>query len=119
MDKKIYLGNIDAKRDWGYSKGYAKYMWKSLQLKKPQDFVLGTGKLHSVKDFLKIAFERVDLNYQKYLEIDKKYYRKENKINIVADNSFAKKKLKFKASKSFKEMVHEMVDFELEKLNNN
>ena len=119
LDKKIYLGNIDAKRDWGYSKDYVKYMWKSLQLKKPQDFVLGTGKLHSVKDFLKIAFERVGLNYQKYLEIDKKYYRKENKINLVADNSVAKKKLKFKTSKSFKEIVHEMVDFELEKLNNN
>jgi len=119
LDKKIYLGNINAKRDWGYSKDYVKYMWKSLQLKKPQDFVLGTGKLHSVKDFLKIAFERVDLKYQKYLVIDKRYYRKENKINLVADNSFAKKKLKFKPSKSFKEMVHEMVDFELEKLNNN
>jgi GDPmannose 4,6-dehydratase len=119
LDKKIYLGNINAKRDWGYSKDYVKYMWKSLQLKKPQDFVLGTGKLHSVKDFLKIAFKRVGLNYQKYLEIDKKYYRKENKINLIADNSVAKKKLKFKASKSFKEIVHEMVDFELEKLNNN
>lgn len=119
LDKKIYLGNINAKRDWGYSKDYVKYMWKSLQLSKPQDFVLGTGKLHSVKDFLKIAFERVGLNYQKYLVIDKKYYRKENKINLVADNSVAKKKLKFKPSKSFKEMVHEMVDFELEKLNKN
>ena len=119
LDKKIYLGNINAKRDWGYSKDYVKYMWKSLQLNKPQDFVLGTGKLRSVKDFLKIAFERVGLNHQKYLEIDKKYYRKENKINLVADNSVAKKKLKFKPSKSFKEMVHEMVDFELEKLNNN
>ena len=119
LDKKIYLGNINAKRDWGYSKDYVKYMWKSLQLKKPEDFVLGTGKLHSVKDFLKIAFERVGLNYQKYLVIDKKYYRKENKINLVADNSVAKKKLKFKVSKSFKEIVHEMVDFELEKLNNN
>ena len=119
LDNKIYLGNINAKRDWGYSKDYVKYMWKSLQLNKPQDFVLGTGKLHRVKDFLKIAFERVGLNYQKYLVIDKKYYRKENKINLVADNSFAKNKLKFKPSKSFKEMVHEMVDFELEKLNNN
>ena len=119
LDKKIYLGNIDAKRDWGYSKDYVKYMWKSLQLNKPQDFVLGTGKLHSVKDFLKIAFERIGLNYQKYLVIDKKYYRKENKTNLVADNSVAKKKLKFKPSKSFKEIVHEMVDFELEKLNNN
>ena len=119
LDKKIYLGNINAKRDWGYSKDYVKYMWKSLQLKKPQDFVLGTGKLHSVKDFLKVAFERVDLNYQKYLVIDKRYYRKENKINLVADNSVAKKKLKFKPSKTFKEMVYEMVDFELEKLSKN
>ena len=119
LDKKIYLGNINAKRDWWYSKDYVKYMWKSLQLNKPQDFVLGTGKLHSVKDFLKIAFERIGLNYQKYLVIDKKYYRKENKTNLVADNSVAKKKLKFKPSKSFKEIVHEMVDFELEKLNNN
>jgi GDPmannose 4,6-dehydratase len=116
LDKKIYLGNINAKRDWGYSKDYVKYMWKSLQLKKPQDFVLGTGKLHSVKEFLKIAFERVGLNYQKYLVIDKKFYRKENKINLIADNTFAKKKLKFKQSKSFKDIVHEMVDFELEKL---
>jgi len=118
LDKKIHLGNINAKRDWGYSVDYVKYMWKSLQLKKPQDFVLGTGKLHSVKDFLKIAFDRVDLNYQKYLVIDKKYYRKENKINLVADNSFAKKKLNFKPSKTFKEMVHEMVEFELQKFNN-
>ena len=116
LDKKIYLGNINAKRDWGYSEDYVKYMWKSLQLKKPQDFVLGTGKLHSVKDFLKIAFDRVGLNYQKYLVIDKKYYRKENKINLVADNSVAKKKLNFKPSKTFKEMVHDMVDFELQKL---
>ena len=114
LDKKIYLGNINAKRDWGYSKDYVNYMWKSLQLKKPQDFVLGTGKLHSVKDFLKIAFERVGLKYHKYLVFDKKYYRKENKINLVADNSFAKKKLNFKSSKSFKEIVYEMVDFELE-----
>ena len=116
LDKKIHLGNINAKRDWGYSKDYVKYMWKSLQLRKPQDFILGTGKLHSVKDFLKISFERVNLDYRKYLVIDKKFFRKENKINLVADNKLAKKKLNFKQSKSFKEIVHEMVDFELEKL---
>jgi len=119
LDKKIHLGNINAKRDWGYSKDYVKYMWKSLQLRKPQDFVIGTGKLHSVKDFLKISFQRVGLDYKKYLVIDKKFFRKENKINLVADNSLAQKKLNFKQSKSFKEIVHEMVDFELEKLNNN
>ena len=116
LDKKIFLGNINAQRDWGYSKDYVKYMWKSLQLKKPQDFVLGTGKLHSVKDFLKIAFNRVGLNYRKYLVVDKKFYRKENKIILVADNTLAKKKLNFKPSKSFEEIVHEMVDFEIGKL---
>ena len=116
LDKKIHLGNINSKRDWGYSKDYVKYMWKSLQLRKPQDFVIGTGKLHSVKEVLKISFERVGLDYKKYLVIDEKFFRKENKINLVADNRLAKKKLNLKQSKSFKEIVHEMVDFELEKL---
>ena len=113
LDKKIYLGNIYSKRDWGYSKDYVKYMWKSLQLRKPNDFILGTGKLHSVKEFLQIAFNRVDLNYKKYLVIDKKFYRKKDKINLVADNSKAKKLLNFQSSKSFREIVHEMVDFEM------
>ena len=116
LDKKIYLGNINAKRDWGYSKDYVKYMWKSLQLKKPQDFVLGTGKLHSVKDFLKIAFNRVNLNYKNYLIIDKKFFRKENKINLVANNNKAKKLLNYKPSKSFKEIINEMVDHEMSRL---
>ena len=105
-------------RDWGYAKDYVKYMWKTLQLRRPQDIILWTGKLHSVKDFLEIAFKRVNLNYRKYLEIDKQFYRKESKIRLLADNTFAKKKLKFKQSKSFRYIVHEMVDFELEKLNN-
>lgn len=117
LDKKIYLGNINAKRDWGYSKDYVKCMWKSLQLKKPHDFVLGTGKLHTVKDFLKIAFDRVGLDYKKYLVIDKRFFRKESKISLRANVEKAKKKLFLKQSKSFKEIIHEMVDFELNKLN--
>ena len=116
LDTKIYLGNINAKRDWGYAKDYIKYMWKCLQLKKPQDFILGTGKVHSVKDFLKIAFERVDLDYIKYLIIDKKFFRKENKIHLVANNAKAKKMLGYNPTKSFKEIVNEMVDYELSKL---
>ena len=87
-----------------------------MQLKKPQDFILGTGKAHSVKDFLKIAFERVDLNYKKYLIIDKKFFRKENKINLIANNAKAKKMLGYNPTKSFKEIVNEMVDYELNKL---
>jgi len=116
IDKNIYLGNINAKRDWGYSKDYVYYMWKSLQLKKPQDFILGTGKLHSVKDFLKIAFSRVGLDYKKYLIIDKKFFRLESRKHLVADNRRSKKNLKFTSSKSFRELVYEMVDFELDYL---
>lgn len=100
----------------GYSKDYVYYMWKSLQFKKAQDFVLGTGKLHSVKDFLEIAFSRVGLNYKKFLIIDKKFFRLESKKYLVADNRKAKKNLKFKSSKSFRELVYEMVDFELKNL---
>tara|TARA_B100000035_G_scaffold313663_1_gene327890 strand:- start:64 stop:1017 length:954 start_codon:yes stop_codon:yes gene_type:complete len=117
-DKKIILGNINAMRDWGYAKDYVKYMWKTLQLRKPQDIILGTGQLHSVKDFLEIAFKRVNLNYKKYLEIDKQFYRKESKIRLLADNTVAKRKLKFRQSKSFKDIVHEMVDSELKQLDN-
>ncbi len=116
LDKKIYLGNIEAKRDWGYAKDYVKYMWKCLQLKKPQDFILGTGRLHSVKDLLKIAFNRVNLDYKKYLVIDKKLFREENKINLVANNSKAKMLLNYKPSKQFKEIINEMVDCEMSKL---
>ena len=88
-------------------------MWKSLQLKKPHDFILGTGKLRSVKEFLQIAFNRVGLNYKKYLVIDKKFYRKKDKIDLVADNTKAKKLLNDQPSKSFREIVNEMVDFEM------
>ena len=73
--KKIELGNINSKRDWGHAKDYVYAMWKMLQLKKPQDFVIGTGKLHSVKDFLNVAFKYVNLDYKKYVKINKKFYR--------------------------------------------
>ena len=91
-------------------------MWKCLQLKKPQDFILGTGKLHSVKDLLKIAFNRVNLDYKKYLIIDQKLFREEHKINLVANNSRAKMLLNYKPSKKFKEIINEMVDHEMSKL---
>ena len=64
--KKITLGNINSKRDWGHAKDYVYAMWKMLQIKKPDDFVIGTGKMHTVKDFIKIAFQHVNLDYNKY-----------------------------------------------------
>ena len=84
-----------------------------VQLKKPKDFVIGTGKIHTVKDFVKIAFERVNLDYKKYITIDKKFYRPNDKYVLKADFSKAKKILKWKPKIKFKSLVHEMVDFDM------
>ena len=106
---KIFLGNINSKRDWGHAKDYVDAMWKMLQQNKPQDFVIGTGKLHSVKDFLKIAFGYFGLDYRKYIIIDKKFYRKNDKYILRANINKATKILKWKPKINFKSLVNEMV----------
>ncbi len=111
--KKINLGNINAQRDWGHAKDYVYAMWKMLQLKKPQDFVIGTGKTHSVKDFLQIAFSSVNLDYRKYIKIDKSFMRPNDKVILKADFKKAKKLLKWKPQISFKSLVLEMVNHDL------
>ena len=111
--KKIELGNINSKRDWGHAKDYVYAMWKMLQLKKPQDFVIGTGKLHSVKDFLNIAFNYVNLDYKKYIKINKKFYRPYDKFYLLADTKKAKKTLKWRPKISFKSLVIDMVKKDL------
>tara|TARA_B100000963_G_C22560946_1_gene641303 strand:- start:181 stop:1140 length:960 start_codon:yes stop_codon:yes gene_type:complete len=111
--KKIKLGNIDAQRDWGHAKDYVYAMWKMLQLKKPHDFVIGTGKTHSVKDFLQIAFNSVNLDYRKYIKIDKSFMRPNDKIILKANFRKAKKILKWKPQISFKSLVLEMVSHDL------
>ena len=111
--KKIELGNINAQRDWGHAQDYVYAMWKMLQLPKPQDFVIGTGKTHSVKDFLKTAFEYVNLDYKKFIKINKKFMRPNDKIILKADFKKAKKILKWKPKINFKSLVHEMIDHDL------
>ena len=111
--KKISLGNINAQRDWGHAKDYVYAMWKMLQLKKPDDFVIGTGKTYSVKDFLHIAFSSVNLNYKKYIKIDKSFMRPNDKIILKADYQKAKKILKWKPKISFRSLVLEMVNHDL------
>ena len=106
---KIFLGNINSKRDWGHAKDYVVAMWKMLQQNKPQDFVIGTGKLHSVKDFLKIAFGYFGLDYRKFIIIDKKFYRKNDKYILRANINKATKILKWKPKINFKSLVNEMV----------
>ena len=109
LQKKIILGNINSKRDWGHAKDYVRAMWLILQQKKPADFVVGTGKQYSVKDFLKMAFKFAGLNYKKYLKIDKSYYRPADVENLISDSKKARRKLKWKPTVTFKELVEEMV----------
>ena len=107
--KYLYLGNINAKRDWGHAKDYVKAMWLMLQQKKPSDFVIGTGTMNSVKDFLKIAFSMVGLNYKKYLKIDKSLLRPSEVETLRANYNKAKRILKWKPTVNFKKLVKEMV----------
>ncbi len=107
--KYIYLGNINAKRDWGHAIDYVKAMWLMLQQKKPSDFVIGTGRKNSVKDFLKIAFSIAGLDYRKYLKIDKSLLRPSEVETLRANYSKAKRILKWKPTINFEKLVKEMV----------
>ena len=110
--KKISLGNIYAQRDWGHAKDYVYAMWKMLQIKNPQDFVIGTGKTHSVKDFIKFAFDKVNLDYRKYIKINKSLFRPNDKVILKANPNKAKKILRWVPKTNFKSLVHEMVEFD-------
>ncbi len=107
--KDLYLGNLDAKRDWGYAKDYVEAMWLMLQQPKPDDYVIATGETHTVKEFVELAFGAVGLNYEKYVKIDPKYFRPTEVDLLIGDASKAKKNLNWTPKVSFKELVHMMV----------
>ncbi len=109
LQKFIELGNIDAKRDWGYAPEYVQAMWMMLQAKNPDDYVIGTGKLHTVQDFIKIAFLSLDLNYEKYLKINKKLIRPKELFILKSNSKKILKKLNWKAKTDFKSLVSKMV----------
>ena len=106
---KFNLGNINSKRDWGHAKDYVRAMWKMLQISKPKDFVIGSGKTHSVKDFLKIAFKLVNKDYRNHVNIDKSLFRPNDKIILKANFNKAKKELNWSPKINFKSLVKEMV----------
>ena len=114
LQKELRLGNMDAKRDWGHAKDYVEAMWLMLNQRKPQDFVISTGKQYSVKDFAKLAFELVDLDYRKYVKIEKNLFRPSEVRTLLGDCKKAKKELKWKPKYSFKELVRDMVKSDLE-----
>ena len=113
LQKKLILGNINAKRDWGHAKDYVEAMWLMLQQKNPGDYVIGTGKEHSVENFAKKAFNHVGLNYKDYVVIDKNLMRPAEVDTLLADYSKAKKFLKWEPKISFDDLVKEMVESDL------
>jgi GDPmannose 4,6-dehydratase len=112
--KKLKLGNMNAKRDWGHAKDYVKAQWLMLQQEKPDDYVIGTGETHSVAEFAEKAFKYVGLNYKDYIEIDEKLKRPAEIDILIADCSRAKKMLNWKLEISFDNLVAEMVESDLE-----
>jgi len=113
--EKIHLGNINAKRDWGFAGDYVEAMWLMLQQENPSDYVIATGKSHSVKEFLEESFRYAGLgDWEDYVEIDKKYFRPIDIDNLVGDSSKAQKELGWKPKMDYKDMVHLMVDKDIE-----
>jgi GDPmannose 4,6-dehydratase len=113
--EKLYLGNLDAIRDWGYAKEYVESMWLMLQQEKPSDYVVATGVGATVRDFAKAAFERVGLNWENHVSFDQKYIRPTEVDALIGDPSKAKKQLGWKAMTHWKELAYLMVDADVAK----
>lgn len=116
LAQKLKLGNLEAKRDWGFAGDYVKAMWKMLQLDRPEDFIVATGKGHSVKEFVQAAFGHVGLSWKDHVVLDKVYYRPAEVHSLCGDASHARRKLKWKPEVDFKGLVRMMVDADLARL---
>lgn len=114
LEKKIYLGNLDAKRDWGFAPEYVEAMWLMLQMDKADDYVVGTGESHSVREFLIEAFSYLNMDWSEHVEIDPRYMRPTEVDYLLADYSKAKNILNWEPKVKFKELVRIMVDCDLE-----
>ncbi len=116
LQDKLYLGNLDSKRDWGYAKEYVEAIWLMLQQDQPDDYVIATNETHSVKEFLEVAFAHVGLDWKKYVEIDAKYFRPAEVDLLIGDYSKAKKKLGWEPKTKFEELTKLMVDEDVRRL---
>lgn len=110
LQEKLYLGNMSAKRDWGYAKDYVEAMWLMLQQGQADDFVIGTGETHTVEEFVKLAFDAVGLDWQQYVDVDPRYFRPSEVDVLCGDASKAKKVLGWEPMTSFPELVRIMVE---------
>uniref|UniRef100_A0A7C3UXI8 GDP-mannose 4,6-dehydratase n=1 Tax=Desulfobacca acetoxidans TaxID=60893 RepID=A0A7C3UXI8_9BACT len=116
LQKKLYLGNLEARRDWGYAPEYVEAMWLMLQQDEPEDFVIATGESHSVREFLEEVFAHVDLDWREYVEIDPRYFRPTEVECLLGDASKAKQKLGWQPRVTFKELARLMVEADLKAL---
>jgi GDPmannose 4,6-dehydratase len=116
LQDKLFLGNLEAKRDWGYAKEYVEAMWLMLQQDKPDDYVIATNETHSVKEFLEVAFGHAGLDWRKYVEVDERYYRPAEVDILIGDYSKAKRQLGWEPKTRFADLARLMVDADIELL---
>jgi GDPmannose 4,6-dehydratase len=116
LQEKLFLGNLDAKRDWGYAKEYVEAMWLMLQQPKGDDYVIATNETHSVREFLEVAFARAGLDWSKHVEIDSRYYRPAEVDLLIGDYGKAKRVLGWEPKTRFADLVGLMVDADIDLL---
>ncbi len=114
LQKKLYLGNLDAKRDWGYAKDYVEAMWLMLQHDTPEDFVIATGETRTIREFLDLVFGQLELDWNDYVEVDPRYFRPAEVDLLLGDASKAKEKLGWTAATDVRELARIMVEHDLE-----
>lgn len=116
LQKKLYLGNLEARRDWGYAPEYVEAMWLMLQQEKPEEYVIATGESHSVREFLEAVFSHLDLDWQEYVEIDPRYFRPTEVEFLLGDASKARRQLGWQPRVTFKELARIMAEADLKAL---
>lgn len=114
LQEKLYMGNLDAQRDWGYAGDYVEAMWLMMQAERPDDYVIATGEMHSVREFLYETFSYLDMDWEKYVEIDPRYYRPAEVEQLLGDASKAKRELGWEPKVTFRELVRLMTDHDME-----
>jgi GDPmannose 4,6-dehydratase len=116
LQEKLFMGNIEAKRDWGYAKEYVEAMWLMLQQPQGDDYVVATGETHSVREFLELAFDRAGLAWQKHVEINPEFYRPAEVEQLIGNPAKAQKQLNWTPQTKFADLVRLMVDADLKLL---
>ncbi len=114
LQQKLYLGNLDAKRDWGYAKDYVEGMWMMLQHPEPDDYVLATGETHTIREFLDYTFQYLEMNWEDYVAIDPRYYRPTEVDLLLGDSTKARKSLGWEPQVTCRDLAHIMVDHDME-----